>query len=84
MSGEEKVWIHLDSGWLQVAGCCEPGNERYASIKSGEFLDSMRSQSLLNKVFGSPHPVAEKKLLLNVYKGCIRTGCIWNTALVSL
>ena len=49
-----------------MTGCCEPEDERYVFIKYGEFLDSMRSQPLLNKVFASPHPLAEKKLRVNV------------------
>ena len=28
----------IDSGWGQVAGCCEHGNELPVSIKCGEFL----------------------------------------------
>jgi len=27
------------SGWRQVAGCCECGNEPSGSTKGGEFLD---------------------------------------------
>jgi hypothetical protein len=36
------VWYGLDragSGWRQVAGACECGNEPSGSIKCGEFLD---------------------------------------------
>ena len=40
---EEGCWGHgldrSESGWGQVAGACECGNEPSGSIKCGEFLD---------------------------------------------
>ena len=37
------------SGWGQVAGICECGNELSGSIKCGEFLDQMKTGRLLKK-----------------------------------
>ena len=31
------------SGWGQVAGTCEYGNEPWGSIKCGEFLDKLKT-----------------------------------------
>jgi hypothetical protein len=31
------------SGWGQVAGCCESGNEHSSSIKCGKFLGHLRN-----------------------------------------
>jgi hypothetical protein len=43
MDLREVGWEHRldqsDSGWRQVAGCCECGDETSGSIKFGEFLD---------------------------------------------
>jgi hypothetical protein len=34
------MWLEsLVSGWTQVAGCCEHGDEPSGSIKCGEFYD---------------------------------------------
>ena len=37
------------SGWGQVAGTCECGNEPSGSIKFGEFLDQLQTGQLLEK-----------------------------------
>jgi hypothetical protein len=31
------------SGWRQVLGCCECGNEPSGSVKCGEFLEWLRT-----------------------------------------
>ena len=42
------VWTdRAGSGYGQVAGTCECGNEPSGSIKCGEFLDSLRTGQLL-------------------------------------
>jgi len=37
------------SGWGQVAGTCECGNEPSGSIQFGEFLDKLQTSWLLKK-----------------------------------
>jgi hypothetical protein len=46
------VGLGLDrsgSGWVQVAGTCECGNEPSGFINCGEYLDWLRTDQLLKK-----------------------------------
>jgi len=36
-------WVYVGHGRLQLAGCCEHGNELLGSIKCGDFYDCVRN-----------------------------------------
>ena len=42
-------WIDVALGQGQVAGICKRGDEPSGSIKSGEFVDYLRTSQLLKK-----------------------------------
>jgi hypothetical protein len=37
------------SGWDQIAGCCEHGNETLGSLEGGKFLEQLSDYQLLKK-----------------------------------
>ena len=37
-------WTHLASGQVQLASCCENGNEPLGSIKRGELLGQLKNR----------------------------------------
>jgi hypothetical protein len=47
--GRERGMDRSGSGYEEVAGSCECGNEPLVSTKHGEFLDYLRTSLLLRK-----------------------------------